>query len=82
MICLNRGDGASELFQKKISKSEAIIRRNLNRLIPSNATHIFCNNKTTTYSLDQMCKFKSFVGKIDPGESKNCVLESREELNL
>ena len=53
--CLNRGDQGSKLFSAKITSQRrhgGSLRKNLNRMIPSNATHALCNFNETSRSYE------------------------------
>ena len=77
--CLNRGDIGHELFKKKIGQNHGYTRRNLNRLIHSNDTHIFCNQNQTIYRFDELCERA-------PGQGKNfkkpCLLDTGDTMEL
>ena len=75
--CLNRGDIGQELFKKKISHKNK--RRNLNDLIQSNSTHIFCNKNRTVYEIDQLCERKGSEGTTS---KRPCLLETGETIEL
>ena len=75
--CLNRGDIGPELFKKKISENNGIKRRNLNRLITTNSTHVLCNQ--TTYSFDQLCGRTLEVGNFF---KRPCLVGTGETIEL
>ena len=79
--CLNRGDQYSGvhdklLFKKNITSTRKLnVRRNLNRLIPSNETHIFCK-QNVSYLIKDLCILK-------PEENYTpCLLETGGILDL
>ena len=77
--CLNRGDIGPKLFQKKIIQNFGKKRRNFNRLIKTNSTHVLCNKGQTVYELDDLCK-----RSIENGTNykKPCLLDTGETIEL
>ena len=77
--CLNRADIGPKLFQKKIIQNIGRKRRNLNRLIKSNSTHVFCNKGESVYELENLCK-----RSVEEGVNfkKPCLLDTGETIEL
>ena len=79
--CLNRGDqysGVNDklLFKKNITSTrKSNVRRNLNRLIPSNETHIFCK-QNVSYLIKDLCILKLEENYVP------CLLETGGILDL
>ena len=81
--CLNRNDLASEVFNKKLSTTATVTRKNLNRQIPSNKTHIICQHDGSfniTHKLDKLCD--TSISDHSVLNTKCKLFDTGEELEL
>ena len=83
-LCLNRGDAGNFPFKKSLIKIQTI-RKNLNRLIHTNGSHLICNEiKNEIYDLKDVCRiYNVSTGEyLDYSTNLPCELETGETIDL
>ena len=83
-LCLNRGDAGNFPFKKSLIETQTT-RKNLNRLIHTNGSHLICNEiKNEIYDLKDVCRiYNVSTGEyLDYKTNLPCELETGETIDL